>query len=54
MRFLTFALALAAGLLAGCAAVSKLPSFEHCDQVSYNRSGTAVSVSAQCTAGVAF
>lgn len=54
MRFLTFALALAAGLLAGCAAVSKLPSFEHCDEFQYSRKGTAVAVSASCTAGVAF
>lgn len=47
-------IAVAAIALSGCAAISKLPSFEHCDQVQYSRSGTAVTVSASCTAGVAF
>ena len=40
--------------LAGCSAVSKLPSFEHCQEVQYSRTGADVSVNARCTAGVAF
>lgn len=40
--------------LTGCTAISKLPSFEHCQEVQYSRTGTDVSVNARCTAGVAF
>lgn len=41
-------------LIAGCAAISKLPTFEHCSEVRYERIGTAVSVDAKCTAGTSF
>ena len=40
--------------LAGCSAVSKLPSFEHCHEVQYSRTGADITVSARCTAEVAF
>lgn len=48
------ALSIVLAILHGCTAISKLPSFEHCQEVQYSRTGTDVAVNARCTAGVAF
>lgn len=43
---------LATSILHGCAAVSALPSMQHCQRLKYERAGTAVKLDADCTAPV--
>ena len=39
-------------VLAGCSTVSSLPTMQHCAHVKYERTGTEVTIQAECTAPV--
>ena len=52
LLLLAFVVAILSSLLTGCAAVSNLPSLQHCAHVVYERTGQKVYIEAECTAPV--
>lgn len=39
-------------VLAGCSAISTLPSMQHCSKVEYSRNGQSIVIRAECMAPV--